>query len=102
MCCKFECNRKVCIRGNNTEFGNAIDFNRKDRAKPPARKGCGAYASASDTTNLSAVGGSIFNSGLSGLGVNQIVIGGASCKQLYGSNPEATGQSSLSAAWQFF
>ena len=33
-------------------FRNAIDFNRKDRAKPPARRGCSAYASESDTTNL--------------------------------------------------
>jgi len=49
---------------------NAIDFNRKDRAKPPARRGCSAYASESDTTNLSAYGGSIFNSGLSGLGIS--------------------------------
>jgi len=31
---------------------DSIDFNRKDRAKPPARRGCGAYASESDTTNL--------------------------------------------------
>jgi hypothetical protein len=39
-------------------LSNAIDFNRKDRAKPPARKGCSAYASESDTTNLQS---SIFN-----------------------------------------
>jgi len=44
---------------------NSIDLNRKDRAKPPARRGFSAYASESDTTNLQA---SIFNSGLSGLG----------------------------------
>ena len=31
-------------------FRNTIDFNRKDRAKPPARRGCSAYASESDTT----------------------------------------------------
>jgi len=31
--------------------GNSIDFNKKDRAKPPARRGCSAYASESDTTN---------------------------------------------------
>jgi hypothetical protein len=31
---------------------NAIDFNRKDRVKPPARRGCNAYASESDTANL--------------------------------------------------
>jgi hypothetical protein len=36
-----------------------IDLNRKDRAKPPARRGCSAYASESDTTNLQS---SIFNS----------------------------------------
>jgi len=39
-------------------LSNAIDFNRKDRAKPPARRGCSAYASESDTTNLQS---SIFN-----------------------------------------
>ena len=41
---------------------------KKDRAKPPARRGCSAYASESDTTNLQS---SIFNSGLSGLGLLQ-------------------------------
>jgi hypothetical protein len=30
---------------------NAIDQNKKGRAKPPARRGCNAYASESDTTN---------------------------------------------------
>ena len=49
---------------------NAIDLNRKDRAKPQAHRGCSAYASESDTTNLSSSGGSIFNSGLSGLGLS--------------------------------
>ena len=33
-------------------FRNAIDLNWKDRAKPPARRGCSTYASESDTTNL--------------------------------------------------
>ena len=33
-------------------FRNAIDLNRKDRAKPPARRGFSAYASESDTINL--------------------------------------------------
>jgi len=33
-------------------LSNSIDINRKDRAKPPARRGCSAYASESDTTNL--------------------------------------------------
>ena len=28
------------------------NFYRKDRAKPPARRGCNAYASESDTINL--------------------------------------------------
>jgi hypothetical protein len=45
---------------------NAIDLTIKDRAKPPARRGFSAYASESDTTNLQY---SIFNSGLSGLGL---------------------------------
>ena len=39
-------------------FSNAINLNWKDRAKPPARRGCSAYASESDTTNLQF---SIFN-----------------------------------------
>jgi hypothetical protein len=54
---------------------NAIDYNRRDRVKPPARRGCSAYASESDTTNLSA-GGSIINSGFSGLGyiISRIII----------------------------
>ena len=30
----------------------AIDFNKKDKAKPPARRGFIAYASESGTTNL--------------------------------------------------
>jgi len=33
-------------------LSNSIDLNIKDRAKPPARRGCSAYASESDTTNL--------------------------------------------------
>jgi hypothetical protein len=37
---------------SNVEVRNSIDLNRKDRAKPPARRGCSAYASESDTTNL--------------------------------------------------
>ena len=28
-------------------LSNSIDLNRKDRAKPPARRGCSAYASES-------------------------------------------------------
>ena len=31
---------------------DAIDFNRKDEPKPSARRGCSAYASEIDTTNI--------------------------------------------------
>ena len=52
----------------NAELKNSVYFICwKDRAKPPARRGCSAYASESDTTNLQS---SIFNSGLSGLGLD--------------------------------
>ena len=40
----------------------------KDRAKPPARRGCSAYASESDSLNIQ-FSSSIFNSGSSGLGI---------------------------------
>ena len=33
-------------------LSNSIDLNKKDRAKPPARRGFSAYASESDNTNL--------------------------------------------------
>ena len=51
------------MRRSNDQF-------KKDRAKPPARRGCSAYASESDTTirHLSFVNRHFFGSGLSGLG----------------------------------
>ena len=42
----WECGMRKRIRFRN------IDLNRKDRANPPARRGCSAYASESDTINL--------------------------------------------------
>ena len=49
------CHSQIEYLSNSTRReprGRTIDFNRKDRAKPPARRGCSAYASESDTTNL--------------------------------------------------
>ena len=67
----------------------AIDFNKKDRAKPPARRGCSAYASESDTTNLSAADqysipacpGQVINS--STFSISKFKLFGSKCFQVF-------------------